>query len=214
MQKKLLELRCMLSGREYAMNNIQTQGWLNIMRVVQIYDDMQDIVVDDGFQDNILLCAARCYFPEEWQWFADNKDLLANKKQIQIVLSLYMPCSIQFCLQMMHDKIKTMNWEQQKIMHYLLLKNWFVAHTDEDEIFQFREHNLLSGIYRRVKDKMPHLSSAAVKSYAVEACFHIAKAKDHLLKKADFTTAYQLRYNLLSMTIEAKAAIFDKITAN
>lgn len=210
MQRRLLEVRCSLADREDAMHNIQSQGWINIMSVVQIYDDMQDIVVDDGFQDNLLLCAAKRYFPHERQWFTANKELLKTKEHAALLTSLYMPSSVQFCLQLSADKIKTMNWEQQKIMHYLLKKNWFIAYQNKDITFCCK--NELLGIYQSIKNKMLHLPQATIKSYAVNICFHKRSARKQLLKNVNLTLAYQLKYNLLSMSVESKAEVFNELT--
>ena len=209
MQRKLLEVRCSLADKEDAMHNIQLQGWINIMSVVQIYDDMQDIVVDDGFQDNLLLCIARRNFPVEWDWFCVNKEILKEKESAALLTSLYMPCSVQLCLQLASDKIRTMNWVQQKIMHYLLKKNWFIPNKNKNVEFFCKEE--LDGIYQSIKSKMTHLPEAAIKSYAVQACFHKRHAQKQLLRKVNFTTAYQLRYNLLLMSQKAKAAAFDAV---
>ena len=58
MQKKLLGLRCILANKEQLMKSTQAVGWMDIMRVIQIYDDIQDTLIDDGLQDNILLSIA------------------------------------------------------------------------------------------------------------------------------------------------------------
>ncbi len=212
MQRKLLEVRCSLADREDAMHSIQSQGWINIMSVVQIYDDMQDIVVDDGFQDNLLLCTAKRYFPHEREWFTANKELLKTKEHAALLTSLYMPCSVQFCLQLASAKIITMNWEQQKITHYLLKKNWFIA--NQNKAITFNSKDELPGIYKFIKNKMQHLTDTAIKSYAVDVCFHKSNARKQLLRKVNITKAYQLKYNLLSMSVESKAAIFNKVTKN
>ena len=212
MQRKLLEVRCCLVDREDAMHSIQSQGWINIMSVVQIYDDMQDIFCDDGFQDNLLLCTAGKYFSLELEWFSANKELLKTKESAGFLTSLYMPCSVQFCLQLASDKIITMNWEQQKIMHYLLKKNWFIAH--QNKAIHFSSKDELQGIYTFVKNKMQHLTDDAIKSYAIDVCFHKRKARRQLLRKVNIIRAYQLKYNLLSMSIETKAAIFNDVTKN
>src|SRR4029079_18113194 len=128
MQKKLLDLRCVLVDKEDIMNSSQAAGWMNIMRVLQLYDDIQDVVVDDGQQDNIPLSLAFHHFPEEWDWFCLNKKLLAEKNQTSYLLSLYMPGSFSWCMQLAAEKIKTLNWEQQKIMHYLLFRCQFVLY--------------------------------------------------------------------------------------
>jgi hypothetical protein len=216
MQRKLLELRCVLAEKEYLMRNVEAQSWLDIMSVVQIYDDMQDVALDDGIQDNLVLCIARCHFPAEWKWFLANKQLLHSKNNA-LLLSLHMPCSIQACLQLITDKIKTMNWEQQKIMHYVLSKNWFIAIKDSEETIvkhKKRKPELLRSLYQKIKEQMPHLTTVHVKSYIIETCFLLAPVRKYILKKTRISVAYQLRYNLLSMSSEAKATVFDNITAN
>jgi len=214
MQKKLLELRCILVNKEEAMNNIQTPGWLNIMRVIQIYDDLHDAIIDDGLQDNLLLSAACHYFPDEWKWFCTHKCSLEQVNKTPLLLSLYMPCSTEYCLQLASDKIKSMNWEQQKIMHYLLFKNKYVLYREkEDESFADKDNFLLQ-FYLRIKERMPHLPEQVIKSNAINICIHLHKERKRLLRKVDFSAAYQLRYNLLSLSAESKAAIFDVVTAN
>ena len=212
MQKKLLELRCVLVDKKDAMNSVQTAGWLDIMRVLQIYDDIHDVILDDGIQDNIVLSTAFHCFPQEWKWFCLHKHLLEQEKQKPLLLSLYMPCSMECCMQMVSDKIKIMNWEQQKIMHYLLFKNKYVLYQEE------ADKNLITGcdfmlqFYLRVKDKMQHLPPEVIKSYTINSCIHVRTAKKQLLKKINFSAAYQLRYNLLSLSTETKATIFDTLT--
>lgn len=212
MQKKLLELRCILVNKEEAMSSIQSPGWLDIMRVIQIYDDIHDPVMDDGFQDNLLLSIACHYFPEESNWFCTNKHILADTKNQALLLSLYMPCSTEYCLQLASDKIMAMNWEQQKIMHYLLFKNKYVLYKESGDENFARQASFLLCFYKRVKNSMPHLTEQGIKSFAVNICVHLCGERKHLLKKVSLSSAYQLRYNLLSMSAETKANIFDAVT--
>ncbi|MFN2437810.1 MAG: hypothetical protein ABR503_01335 [Chitinophagaceae bacterium] len=214
MQKKLLELRCILVNNKEAMNNVQTPGWLDIMRVIQIYDDIQDAIIDDELQDNLLLSTACHNFPSEWEWFVTHKTSLKQTEKTPLLLSLYMPCSMEYCLQLASDKIKAMNWEQQKIMHYLLFKTKYILYREKmDKNFAVRDKFLLQ-FYMRTKGRMSHLQEQVIKSNAINICVHIPRERKQLLKKLDFTTAYQLRYNLLSVSAETKAAIFDAVTAN
>jgi hypothetical protein len=60
---------------------------------------------------------------------------------------------------------------------------------------------------------MPHLSVQSIKSFAIDTCVHLPGLRKQLLGKIDLSTAYQLRYNLLSVPSEMKAAIFDAVTA-
>jgi len=212
MQKKLLELRCILADKDNIMNSVQTAGWLDIMRVIQIYDDIHDVILDDGIQDNIVLTTAFHCFPREWKWFCLNKHLLEQEKQKPLLLSLYMPCSMERCMQMASDKIRIMNWEQQKIMHYLLFKNKYVLYRKKAGENLMAENNFILQFYLHVKDKMAHLPEEAIKSFAINSCIHIRTVRRHVLKKINFSASYRLRYNLLSLSAETKAAIFDSIT--
>jgi hypothetical protein len=214
MQKKLLELRCLLAGKDQVMNSSQAEGWLDIMRVVQIYDDMHDVVNDDGFQDNLLLSVAYHYFPGEWNWFCRNKTRLLEAKDRSLLLFLNMPCSMDRCMQMAKDKIEKMSWEQQKIMHYVLFKNSVIAYNEKasDAVrHSLTPEDFLLEIYDNVKEKMSHLPSILMKSYAVSAFFHLSKERKQLLKGLGFLTAYQLKHNLLSVSAGIKAGVFDRI---
>ncbi len=212
MQKKLLELRCLLADKEHIMHCVDVEGWLDIMSVVQIYDDMQDVVVDDGVQDNLVLYTARRYYKQEWNWFVANKRLLGKSKHAAFLVSLNMPLSINACLSEAGNYIRLMNWEQQKIMHYLLRKNWFVPVRGNCGIaFDGCGHLTLSAIYNHLEKKMEGTTEETLKSHAIETCFHYAPARKKLLQQVDFTTAYQLRYNLLLLSKAAKASIFNRV---
>jgi hypothetical protein len=209
MQEKLLELRCALADKEQAMVSIQIPGWLDIMRVVQIYDDIQDMIIDHGLQDNLVLSTAYHYFPGEWDWFCSQKRKLKLQNEQYLLLSLYMPCSIQHCMQLAADKIKTMNWEQQKIMHYLLLKNKYFVYSENF----FPKDDFLFNFYWYIRNKMQHLSPESIKSFVIDICIHLKETRKRLLSEVDLSTAYQLRYNLFTLSHEEKALIFDKVIA-
>ncbi|TMI69179.1 MAG: hypothetical protein E6H09_20680 [Bacteroidetes bacterium] len=214
MQKKLLELRCILVGKEEVMSSTQASGWLDIMRVVQIYDDIHDPVIDDGVQDNILLSIACHYFPKEWEWFCANKQRLEKEDNRSLLFSLYMPCSMEHCLQLASSKITTMNWEQQKIMHYLIFKNNYVLYKENADQHISNDDDFLLRLYLQVKDKMTHLPPQAIKSYVINTCVHLRKERKQLLDRLNHSERYQLRYNLLSLSPETKANIFDSVTTN
>jgi len=211
MQEKLLELRCVLAGKEEMMQSVQTPGWLNIMRVIQIYDDIQDMVIDEGLQDNLVLSAACHHFPNEWKWFCSHRDALKAVEHRFSLLSLYMPGSMHYCMQLAAERIKTMNWEQQKIMHYLLFKNKYVLYQKE-----FDGHakiDTLQKFYNAVKIKMSHLSLAAIKAFAIDTLMHGKETRNKIANEAKFSKAYQLRYDLYLLSETEKASIFDKLTA-
>ena len=210
MQEKLLELRCILAGKEEMMYSIQTPGWLDIMRVVQIYDDIQDMVIDDGLQDNILLSVAFHYFPQEWTWFSTHRNLLQQENLRLVLFSRYMPGSMEYCMRLAGDKIKTMNWEQQKIMHYLLFRNKYILYKKNKE--EDCQNDFLFQFYKQVKDIMPHLSIEMIKAFVIDTFMHVKEARKKILDTVDFSKAYQLQYDLFLLSASDKAAIFDKAT--
>jgi hypothetical protein len=216
MQNKLLELRCILVDKEYVMQRSDAQGWLDIMRVVQIYDDMRDVIVDESVQDNLLLSVAYHYFPEEWKWFCHNKHSIKETNLQSLWMFLNMPSSITYCQHLATEKIKTMNWEQAKIMHYVLFKNSICAYNQElkEPFLEGKIKNFLSVFYREIKNKMPHFSTEAIKGYVIDCCFHFNNTRKSLLKKINFSLSYQLRYNLFSVPANVKASVFDLVVSS
>ena len=104
-----------------------------------------------------------------------------------------------------------MNWEQQKIMHYLIFKNNYTLYKLPPDK-NLSTTDFLTKFYLQVKDRMPHLAPQAIKSYVINVCIHLRKERKQLLRKVSISTAYQLRYNLFSVSPETKAAIFDVVT--
>jgi hypothetical protein len=107
-----------------------------------------------------------------------------------------------------------MSWEQRKIMHYLLFKNWFIAKKEGEEIFKKHEKEksaLLWSLFGEMKEKMPHLPAEYVKTYIIETCFHYTPLQKYILKKTELSLVYQLRYDLFSIPVETKAAVFDRL---
>jgi len=122
-----------------------------------------------------------------------------------------MPASIAFCMQLAGEKIRLMNWEQQKIMHYLLFRHRYILYRGNDEE-NITDDNFLLGFYRRIKEKLPHVPVSGIKSFVIDNCIHLPAVKKQLLGKVNFSTSYQLQYNLLSISVETKAMIFDEVT--
>ena len=206
MQEKLLELRCILAGKEFMMKTQQVQGWLNIMRVVQICDDLQDVLEDVGFQDNLVISAAVHNFSGEWNWLRDNFEKLQQETQLNFVLSLHMPQTIHYCLNLASTLIKAMNWEQKKIIHHLLFKNWFIARDG----FPLSDSNPLDAIFQSLRSSMPSASDQVIKTHFINTCFHSKWGKSLLRKKLSYGAYYRLRYDLLSVSYLEKSKAFDK----
>lgn len=210
MQEKLLELRCILANKEHMMHSWQTQGWLDIMRVVQIYDDLQDVLEDEGYQDNLVMSVAFHKFPGEWNWLQQSRERLQTEKQIPFLLSVCMPQSIHYCLELASEKMRTMNWEQQKIINYLLFKNWFVKSHQNVQHLSFSDDHFLSSLFSELRILMPAASEQTLKTHIINSCFHLNQGRRILRRKLNLTTYYQLRYNLLNVSNQEKSIAFDK----
>lgn len=94
-------------------------------------------------------------------------------------------------------------------MHYLLFKHKYILYRGDEN---FTNKNFLVRFYHGVKEKLPHLSADSIKSFAIDNCIHLPAVKKQLLSKVDFSTSYQLQYDLLSLPVETKATIFDEVT--
>lgn len=208
MQKKLLALRCALAGNQDAMNSSQASGWLDLMRVIQIYDDIHDPIVDHGIQDNLLLSAAFHLFPAEWKWFLNQKSRLLACRDSHLLFSAHMPGSMECCLQLASARIRPMNWEQQKIMHYLILRNHYSVYGFESVS---KGPGFLASFYRCVRSRMPHLSNTVVKSFAIDTAVHLPSCRRDIAGRLCLSEGYQLRFNPLALTPETKAGFFDQI---
>ena len=82
----------------------------------------------EQFQDNLLLTFASGNFPEEMEWFHENKKKAFDDEQWRMQVSIHMPCSTYLCTKFIKDKMtNNMNWVQKKICNYLWKNNWFHA---------------------------------------------------------------------------------------
>jgi hypothetical protein len=210
MQVKLLELRSILAEKQDVMVRIDTPGWLDIMRVVQIYDDIQDTLADHEVQDNLLLSVAYHQFPNEFEWFLKNKaSIPAGKGNWLFVAG--MPGSLAYCFQLAAQHIRTMNWEQQKIMHYLLRKTNYVMYCPGLPPDNCSLGQALHILYDRVNKPMMHLPERERKTFVIDCILHAPRLRRSLLKRLDITRAYQLRYNLFLVPASLKEEIFNQL---
>lgn len=207
-QQKLLQLRCLLADRPELMHLKEAEGWLEIISIMQFYDDMLDAGGDDGFQDNLLLCIAKKYFPGELDWFRSHYASCTVSPQM---VALHMPATIQYCYRLIAGKMQCMNWEQKKIANYLLFKDWFSS-GDEKSMDLSSGMDSLKSIFNRFWQQMPHLTEQQVKAYVINTCFLWKPARRMLKKQLAYSDYYQLRYDLLSIEEHFKSRIFDQLT--
>jgi len=206
-QYQLLELRCLLAKQLHVMEHPSIEGWLNIISVMQYYDDMLDAAADDEYQDNIFLNIARQKFDDEWNWFKENKHLLVNAATIAGTLSVHMPCSVHACMKLISRMVQQMDWQQQKICNYLLRKNWFVTGANSINLSGPAIHSLYHNIASKMKGRV---GAVEIKAYLADACFHSEVLRQRLFAGSTWAEAYEMRLNMLSMSIDKKCRIFDK----
>ena len=212
-QLKLLELRCVLFDKEVDCFGKNFEGWLDIISTMQVYDDMQDCRSDEPFQDNLLLAFASGSFPEELEWFHENKKKFIDDEQWRMLVSMHMPCSVYLCTKFTKDRMtQNMNWVQKKICNYLWKNNWF--HTVSAFEIRTEPENIRN--LNEILDKtfpVYQLTSSETewRSYALEISFHDKQLKKYILSKAGFLKRYFLFFNFIQMSSFEKTELVKKI---
>lgn len=206
-QMKLLELRCVLFGKSIDRFEKNFNGWLDIISTMQVYDDMQDCRGDEKFQDNLLLAFASGNFPEEMEWFHQNKNKSCNDEQWRMEVSLNMPCSVYLCTKFTKERmVQNMNWVQKKICNYLWKNNWFKPGGNSQPALKLEEVlEKTFPVFKLTK------SETEWKSYAIEICFHNNPLRKHILSKTGFLRRYFLFFNFLHMSSFEKTELAQKI---
>jgi hypothetical protein len=206
-QMRLLELRCVLFGRSPDRLEKNFTGWLDIISTMQVYDDMQDCRTDEHFQDNLLLAFAAGNFPDEMEWFHQNKKKEYDDEQWRMEVSLNMPCSVYLCTKFTKDRMaQNMNWVQKKICNYLWKNNWFNS-AGEPQL----ERKFAEVLEKTFPVFILTKSETEWKSYAIEICFHDKLLRKYILSKTGFLTKYFLFVNFLHMSSFEKTALAKKV---
>ena len=129
----LLELRCVLLNKHLKTYQRHFANWSLMVRSMQVYDDMQDLALDCGYQMNFVCYFAHQFFPKEWHWLQEHQAELTQLKGLeqQMMVSLNMPASVLMSMQYAKQLVQgNLNWVQQKITGYLWKKNWFGWNKD------------------------------------------------------------------------------------
>ena len=211
-QLKLLELRCLLVNRPINYFEKTFNGWLDITSTVQVYDDMQDCRFDDHYQDNLLLAFAAGNFPEELEWFHENKKKVFDDGEWRMQVSMYMPRASYLCTKFTKDKIvESMSWVQKKICNYLWRNNWF--NPAEDTVKRSDTGNI-KRMHEIVENTFPVYqltgSETEWKSYAFEIAFHDRELKKFILSKTNRVKRYFLFTNFMQMSSFEKTELLKK----
>ena len=206
-QMRLLELRCVLLDKPIDLFEKKFNGWLDIISTMQVYDDMQDCRGDEQFQDNLLLAFASGNFPEEMEWFHQNKKQTVDDEQWRIEVSLNMPRSVYLCTKFTKDRmVQNMSWVQKKICNYLWKNNWFKPKHVLQTTIRFEEVlEKTFPVFTLTK------SETEWRSYALEVCFHDKQLKKQVLSKAGFLEKYFLFFNFLHMSSFEKTELAQRV---
>jgi len=214
-QLKLLELRCVLFNKKVDCFEKNFTGWLDIISTMQVYDDMQDCRSDEHFQDNLLLSFASGSFPEEMEWFHENKKNFFDDEQWRLLVSAHMPCSAYLCTKFTKDRmIENMNWVQKKICNYLWKNSWFAPtlviekRTEPENLKKFNE--LLDSTFPIY---LLTGSETEWRSYALEIAFHDKQLQKYILSRASFLKRYFLFFNFIQMSSFEKTELVKEIIA-
>ena len=212
-QLKLLELRCVLFDKKVICFESKYNGWLDIISTMQVYDDMQDCRSDEHFQDNLLLAFASGNFPEEMEWFHENKNKFLDDKEWRMLVSMHMPCSAYLCTKFTKDRMtQNMGWVQKKICNYLWKNNWFnpavsfepKSHTKNIEKFT----EILNNTFPVFKLTA---SETEWKSYALEIAFHDKQLRKYIFSKSGWLERYFLYFNFIQMSSFEKTGLANKV---
>lgn len=215
-QLKLLDLRCVLLDKKVSGFEKKFNGWLDIISTMQVYDDMQDCRMDEHFQDNLLLAFASGSFPEEMEWFHENKKNFIDDEQWRTLVSMHMPCSVYLCIKFTKDRMtQNMSWVQKKVCNYLWKNNWFnhaksfEERTGTKNIEKFTDIlNSTSPVFKLTN------SETEWKSYALEIAFHDKQLRKYLLSRSSWMERYFLYFNFIQMCSFEKTALINRIISS
>lgn len=215
-QLKLLELRCILFDKIVNGFEKKFNGWLDIISTMQVYDDLQDCRTDESFQDNLLLAFASGGFPEEMEWFHENKKKFFDDEQWRIMVSMHMPCSTYLCTKFTKNRMtQNMSWVQKKICNYLWKNNWFNPGTNFEKRTKTKNIERLTEILNNTFPVFKLTSSETEwKSYALEIAFHDKQLRRYILSKSGWQEQYFLYFNFVQMSSLEKTRIVNKMIAS
>lgn len=225
----LLELRCVLLNKHLKTYKPHFASWSLMVRSMQVYDDIQDLALDCGYQMNFVCYFAQQFFPKEWHWLQDHQAELAQLKGLeqQMMVSLNMPASVLLCMQYAKQLVQgNLNWVQQKITGYLWKKNWFgwnkdLSAAERDAfgavarwelgkpILSFSEKiQLLQSKILSVKD--PLISEDLLYAHLANTVFLDPELCAHFMRSLNNKDRYFLKEQFFSFPTQQKAALVKR----
>lgn len=224
----LLELRCVLLNKHVKTYRPQFANWSLMVRSMQVYDDLQDLAQDHGYQMNFVCYFANQFFKKEWNWLQDNQALLAGLKGMDqaMMVSLHMPASTMLCMQYAKHMVQgNLSWVQQKITGYLWKKNWFGWDKDlplaeraafaaiarmqgKHDLTLLEKVQLLQEKMVSVKD--PLISEDLRFAHIADTAFLDHELCQHFLSSLSRKDRYLIQHQFFSFPIQQKAALVKR----
>jgi hypothetical protein len=224
----LLELRCILLNKHLKTNQPKFANWSLMVRSMQVYDDLQDLALDHGYQMNFVCYFAHQFFKKEWNWLQDNQEKLAGLKGMEqaMMVSVNMPASTILCMQYAKQLVQgNLSWVQQKITGYLWKKNWFGWDNDlplteraafgavanmygKNKLTLIDKVQLLQEKILSVKD--PLISEDLRFAHLADTAFLDHELGQHFLSSLSKKDRYFIQQQFFSFPIQQKAALVKR----
>lgn len=225
----LLTLRAVLLNRKQLQYQKHFGSWGSMVRSMQLYDDMQDVAVDCGFQMNTVIFFAKNYFTGEWQWLQQNKKAIQelNGLQLHNTICYHMPGSciltLQYARNISHSRLC---WVQRKIQNYLWRKNWLgfnnpmlsACTEDVADLLQKKDKSIPLKLHY-IKSKVMNINSPLISdemkwAFIADIALLDQGLKSFLFKKITRKEKYLLLNCYLEYPIVQKAALVKKVLAH
>lgn len=222
----LLTLRAVLLDKKQLQYQKLFGSWSSMVRSMQLYDDMQDVAVDCGFQMNTTIFFAKNYFTNEWQWLQQNRKAVTELSGLQLhtAICYHMPGSciltLQYACNISHTRLC---WVQQKIQNYLWRKNWLGFNNqllsafpgDIADLLQKKDKSILLKLHY-IKSQVMHIESSLISeemkwAFIADIALLDPELKHYLLKKITRKERYHLLSCYLEFPIVQKAALVKRI---
>lgn len=220
----LLTLRAVLLGKKQLQYQKSFGSWGSMVRIMQLYDDMQDVAVDCDFQMNTLAYFAKNHFINEWDWLQKNKVMVLELTGMKLhgTVCYYMPASCIMTLQYARNIThKRLSWVQRKIQHYLWRKNWLglnnplLADSDIADIIDKNEKSIPLKFHyikkQLLKIESPLITEEMKWAFMTDIALLDQELKNHIFKNITRKEKYLLLSCYLEFPIHHKAALSKRL---
>lgn len=220
----LLSLRAVLLKKNKPAYIQQFKSWGSMLRIMQLYDDQQDILQDWNFQMNIIAYFAKSFFKEEWNWLQSHHPNSENGMRLHGLIAVNMPASCMLAVQYAKNiSLNNSNWVQKKIQNYLWRKNWLGLGNQElqknpflvsDRVgaTSFSESVKLIYLQNKISDIRNDLISEEMKTaYILDVALLDNNLRTFIFSKITRREKYLLVSNYIEFPLSQKAKLALKV---